>query len=133
MQSYIDNLYQRTYGAQIVESRRQADAYHRPWSGKAYNEILSEKLASADEVLYRRGNFSGTWDQLIVDSLREEYDTQLAFSPGVRWGTSVIKGQDITMEHVMDQTSMTYGESYRSQMTGAQLKNYARRGGRKSI
>ncbi|HIE40546.1 MAG TPA: thiosulfohydrolase SoxB, partial [Thiomicrorhabdus sp.] len=69
------------------------------------------------------GNFMGTWDQIIVNSLREEHDTQIAMSAGVRWGTSVLAGEMITMERVMDETSMTYGETYKSEVTGAQMKD----------
>jgi 2',3'-cyclic-nucleotide 2'-phosphodiesterase (5'-nucleotidase family) len=90
---------------------------------KTYDKILTEELAVAEDTLYRRGNFIGTWDQIIVNSLREEHDTQIAMSAGVRWGTSVLAGETITMERVMDETSMTYGETYKSELTGAQLKD----------
>ena len=77
----------------------------------------------AHDPLYRRGNFIGSWDQIIVNALREEHDTQIAMSAGVRWGSSVLSGQSITMERVMDVTSMTYGESYKTELTGAQIKD----------
>jgi len=84
---------------------------------------MNEELAVAEDTLYRRGNFMGTWDQIIVNALREEHDTQIAMSAGVRWGTSVLAGEMITMERVMDETSMTYGETYKSEVTGAQMKD----------
>jgi sulfur-oxidizing protein SoxB len=87
-----------------------------------YLAQLSEPLAVADTLLYRRGNFNGTFDQLICDALRAVNDAQIALSPGFRWGTSVLPGQIITMEHVLDQTCITYPETYARDMTGADLK-----------
>ncbi|MCC6196038.1 MAG: thiosulfohydrolase SoxB [Burkholderiales bacterium] len=69
---------------------------------------LSERLATTEGLLYRRGNFNGTFDQLIVDALMAEKDAPIAFSPGFRWGTSILPGQAVTLEHVMDQTAITY-------------------------
>ncbi len=88
-----------------------------------YKERLSKTLAVTDETLYRRGNFNGTFDQLICDALRQTNDTEIAFSPGFRWGTSLLPGQTITMEHVLDQTSITYPETYVREMTGTQIKS----------
>jgi sulfur-oxidizing protein SoxB len=123
VQKFIDDLYATKYDNNIVESRRE-DAYvNKDRLGKTYGEILGEELAVAEDTLYRRGNFMGTWDQIIVNSLREEHDTQIAMSAGVRWGTSVLAGETITMERVMDETSMTYGETYKSEVTGAQMKD----------
>ncbi|MEA3640311.1 MAG: thiosulfohydrolase SoxB [Lamprobacter sp.] len=85
-------------------------------------ETLTEELATAEEVLYRRGNFNGTFDQVICDALRKVNDAQISLSPGFRWGTSVLPGQKITMDHVMDQTCITYPETYRREMTGAEIK-----------
>ncbi|MDH5471319.1 MAG: thiosulfohydrolase SoxB [Gammaproteobacteria bacterium] len=90
---------------------------------KPYLETLNEKLGVADEVLYRRGNFNGTFDQVICDALIAESDAQISLSPGFRWGTSVLPGQPITMEHVMDQTATTYPETYVREMKGADIKN----------
>ena len=87
-----------------------------------YLKTLNEELAVADELLYRRGHFNGTFDQLICDALREVLDTEISLSPGFRWGTSVLPGQAITMEHVLDQTCMTYPETYAREMSGEQLK-----------
>ena len=71
-----------------------------------------------DQLLYRRGNFNGTWDDLICDALISERDAEIALSPGVRWGPSVLPGQDITREDIWNVTSMTYGQAYRTEMTG---------------
>ncbi|NOX43342.1 MAG: thiosulfohydrolase SoxB [Gammaproteobacteria bacterium] len=84
---------------------------------------LTEKLAVTDDLLYRRGNFNGTFDQLICDALREENDTEISFSPGFRWGTTVLPGESITMEHVMDQTAITYPETNKREMTGKVIKD----------
>jgi sulfur-oxidizing protein SoxB len=73
-------------------------------------------------VLFRRGNFNGTFDQVICDALREINDAQISLSPGFRWGTSVLPGQPITMDNVMDQTCITYPETYRREMSGADIK-----------
>ncbi|TCZ52762.1 thiosulfohydrolase SoxB [Roseicella aquatilis] len=84
--------------------------------------MLSERLAEAGELLYRRGNFSGTMDQVICDALREELDAQIALSPGFRWGPSLLPGDTITMEHVLAQTAITYPDVYVQEMTGAQVR-----------
>src|SRR5882757_6782346 len=81
------------------------------------------KIATADRLLYRRGNFSGTVDQLICDALRSEFDTEIALSPGFRWGLSVLPGQPVTMEDVLTETAITYPETYVLSMTGAQIKD----------
>ncbi|MET0083926.1 MAG: thiosulfohydrolase SoxB [Sedimenticola sp.] len=87
-----------------------------------YKEQLEEKLAVAEETLYRRGNFNGTFDQVICDALRVVNDAQVSLSPGFRWGTSVLPGQTITMDNVMDQTCITYPETYRREMKGSDIK-----------
>jgi sulfur-oxidizing protein SoxB len=87
-----------------------------------YIDILSENLAVADRLLYRRGNFNGTFDQVICDALCEVNGADISLSPGFRWGTTVLPGQPITMEHVMDQTCITYPETYTTDMTGTQIK-----------
>jgi sulfur-oxidizing protein SoxB len=87
-----------------------------------YLDRLSEELAVAEGLLYRRGNFNGTFDQIICDALRVEGDAQISLSPGFRWGTTVLPGQTITMEHVMDQTCITYPETYVREMSGETLK-----------
>jgi len=72
-----------------------------------YESKLNEKLAVSDDFLYRRGNFNGTWDQLIVDAMMDVKGADAAFSPGFRWGTTLLPGEDITMERLMDQTAIT--------------------------
>ena len=87
-----------------------------------YLEEMSEVIGQTDSLLYRRGNFNGTWDDLICDALLAERDAEIALSPGVRWGPSLIPGQDITREDIFGVTSMTYGQAYRTEMTGEFLK-----------
>ena len=89
---------------------------------KPYLDILTENLAVADELLYRRGNFNGTFDQVICNALCDVNGADISLSPGFRWGTTVLPGQPITMEHVMDQTCITYPETYTRDMTGTQIK-----------
>jgi sulfur-oxidizing protein SoxB len=87
-----------------------------------YQDTLAEKLAVSEGLLYRRGNFNGSWDQLILDALMEVKGADLAFSPGFRWGTSILPGQTITFEHVMDQTAITYPTTTLTEMSGEQIK-----------
>ncbi|MFZ6678926.1 thiosulfohydrolase SoxB [Undibacterium sp. Tian12W] len=87
-----------------------------------YAAKLGEKLALTEGTLYRRGNFNGSFDQLIVDALMEVKDAEIAFSPGFRWGTSLLPNSAITMEHVMDQTATTYSYTTVTEMTGAAIK-----------
>ena len=87
-----------------------------------YEDKLSEVIGQTESLLYRRGNFNGSWDDLICDALLSERDAEIALSPGVRWGPSLIPGQDITREDIWNVTSMTYGEAYRTEMTGEFLK-----------
>jgi len=90
---------------------------------KPHLSWLGEELAVAEGLLYRRGNFNGTFDQLICDALRVQNDAQVSLSPGFRWGTTVLPGQTITMENVLDQTCMTYPETYRREMSGKDIKD----------
>jgi len=83
---------------------------------------LSQVLATADDLLYRRGNFNGTWDQVICDALMVEKSAQIAFSPGFRWGTTLLPGQPITMELLLDQTAITYPYTTVSTLTGETIK-----------
>ena len=83
---------------------------------------LTEVIGRADTLLYRRGNFNGTWDDLICDALLSQRDAEIALSPGVRWGTSVLPGADITREDIWNVTSMSYPNAYRTEMTGEFLK-----------
>ena len=83
-----------------------------------YEAAMSEVIGQADTLLYRRGNFNGTWDDLICQALIEEREADISMSPGVRWGPSILPGQDITREDIWNVTSMTYGKAYRTEMTG---------------
>jgi sulfur-oxidizing protein SoxB len=88
-----------------------------------YEARLTEKLATTDGLLYRRGNFNGSFDQLILDALMKEKDAPIAFSPGFRWGTSLLPGSDITMEDVLNQTAITYPYTTLTEMKGEQIKS----------
>ena len=83
---------------------------------------LTEKLATTEGTLYRRGNFNGTFDQLILDALMDVRGADIAFSPGFRWGTSLLAGQSITREHLMDQTAITYPWTTLTDMRGDMIK-----------
>ena len=87
-----------------------------------YEAKLSEQLAVTEGLLYRRGNFNGSWDQLIVDALMEVKGADMAFSPGFRWGTTILPGQSITRELMMDQVAITYPASTLTNMTGETIK-----------
>lgn len=89
---------------------------------KPHLDTLNEELAVTETLLYRRGNFNGTFDQLICDALRHELNAEISLSPGFRWGTTVLPGQAITFEHVMDQTCITYPETYARDMLGSEIK-----------
>jgi S-sulfosulfanyl-L-cysteine sulfohydrolase len=87
-----------------------------------YKAKLDEKLAVSEGLLYRRGNFNGSWDQLIVDALMEVKGADMAFSPGFRWGTTILPGQAITRELMMDQVAITYPSSTLTEMSGETIK-----------
>jgi sulfur-oxidizing protein SoxB len=87
-----------------------------------YEDKLNEKLAVSDDFLYRRGNFNGTWDQLICDALMAVKGADASFSPGFRWGTTLLPGDTITMERLMDQTAITYPQTSLTNMTGETIK-----------
>ena len=89
---------------------------------KPHAAKLDEVLATTEGLLYRRGNFNGSFDQLILDALIQEKDAQVAFSPGFRWGTTLLPGDAITMERVLDQTAITYPQVTVNSFTGAQIK-----------
>src|SRR5215471_7610878 len=88
-----------------------------------HSKSWNDKIATADALLYRRGNFSGPMDQLICDALRRELNAEIALSPGFRWGTTVLAGQPLTMEEVLSETAITYPETYLQTMTGSQIKD----------
>jgi len=87
-----------------------------------YETKLAEKLAVTDGTLYRRGNFNGSWDQLICDALMDVQGAEIAFSPGFRWGTSLLPGDTITRELMMDQLAITYPYATLTEMTGETIK-----------
>lgn len=87
-----------------------------------YKDKLEEKLALSEGALYRRGNFNGSWDQLILDALMDVKGADMAFSPGVRWGTSLLPGEAITYERMMDQMALTYPATTLNEFTGEQIK-----------
>jgi len=87
-----------------------------------YEAKLSEQLAITEGLLYRRGNFNGTGDQLIVDALMEVQGADLAFSPGFRWGTTLLPGQAITREWLLDMTATTYSYATLTEMKGEMIK-----------
>jgi sulfur-oxidizing protein SoxB len=99
------------------EMQAYIDGVRAPYKAK-----LDEELAVTESLLYRRGNFNGTFDQLICDALREQLDAEIALSPGFRWGSSILPGEVITMDRVLDQTCMTYPETYVRDMKGSELK-----------
>jgi sulfur-oxidizing protein SoxB len=83
---------------------------------------LNEALAVTEGLLYRRGNFNGAWDQLILDALLESKGADIAFSPGFRWGSSLLSGETITFEQLLNQTAITYPATTLTEMSGAQIK-----------
>ena len=87
-----------------------------------YADQLSEVIGQTDSTLYRRGNFNGTWDDLICDALLSEREAEIAMSPGVRWGPSLVPGDDITRDDIWNVTSMSYPNAYRTEMTGEFIK-----------
>jgi S-sulfosulfanyl-L-cysteine sulfohydrolase len=87
-----------------------------------FKSKLEETLATTEGMLYRRSNFNGSFDQLILDALMDVRGAEIAFSPGFRWGTSLLAGQAITREHLMDQTAITYPWTTLSDMSGETIK-----------
>lgn len=87
-----------------------------------YESKLGEKLAVTDGLLYRRGNFNGSFDQVILDGLLKQKNAEISFSPGFRWGTSLLPGESITMEHLLDQTAITYPYTTVTNMSGEMIK-----------
>ena len=87
-----------------------------------YEEECNRVIGQAETLLYRRGNFNGTWDDVICDTIMQERDTEISLSPGFRWGTTLLPGQNITIDDIYSQTSMNYPEVYRVEMTGKMIK-----------
>ena len=88
-----------------------------------YEAECNRVIGKAGSLLYRRGNFNGSWDDVICDAIRAERDVEIALSPGFRWGTTLLPGQDITIDDMYTQTSMNYPAVYRMEFTGKQLKD----------
>jgi sulfur-oxidizing protein SoxB len=86
-----------------------------------YEAELNEVIGQTETLLYRRGNFNGTWDDLICNALLEEREADIALSPGFRWGASLVPGADITREDIFNATAMSYPNAYRTEMTGETL------------
>jgi sulfur-oxidizing protein SoxB len=87
-----------------------------------HEAMLSTELARAQTLLYRRDNFHGTLDDLILAAIIEQRDVDLAFSPGFRWGATVLPGQAITWDDLYNATAITYPACYRVELTGGQIK-----------
>lgn len=83
---------------------------------------LTREIATTEETLFRRGNFNGSWDQILCDALIQVKEAQISLSPGFRWGTSVMPGQAITFDDLMTQTAMTYPETYARDISGTDIK-----------
>ena len=93
------------------------DRVRAPFAAK-----LAEPLAVTEGLLYRRGNFNGTFDQLILDALMTAKNAEIGFSPGFHWGTTLLPGQTILREHLMDQTAITYPHVTLNELSGAEIK-----------
>jgi S-sulfosulfanyl-L-cysteine sulfohydrolase len=100
-----------------VAMTRHIETVRAPYAAK-----LAEPLAVSEGLLYRRGNFNGSFDQLILEALLQEKNAEIAFSPGFRWGTSILPGDRISFEQVMDQTAITYPMTTVSEMSGETIK-----------
>lgn len=100
-----------------AEMAAKISEVRRPYAAK-----LGEVLGTTQSLLYRRGNFNGTFDDLILQAMLVERDAEIALSPGFRWGNSLIPGNPITFEDVASETAITYPQCYRIDMTGAQIK-----------
>ena len=90
---------------------------------KPFLKDLNREIATTDETLFRRGNFNGSWDQIICDALIDVKGADISLSPGFRWGTTVMPGQPITFDDLMTQTAMTYPETYVRDITGQGIKD----------
>ena len=101
-----------------AEMAAHIDALRAP-----YEAECNRVIGTAGALLYRRGNFNGSWDDVICDAIRQERDVDIALSPGFRWGTTLLAGQPITIDDMYTQTSMNYPAVYRMEFTGKQLKD----------
>jgi len=100
-----------------AEMARYIEAVRKPYTAK-----LGEKLAVTEGMLYRRGNFNGSWDEVVLAALLAEKGAEIAFSPGFRWGGTLLAGDAITLEEVMAQTAITYPQTTLAELTGAEIK-----------
>ncbi|MBS0243416.1 MAG: thiosulfohydrolase SoxB, partial [Proteobacteria bacterium] len=100
-----------------ADTKATIEKHRKPFAGE-----LSRVLGKTETLLYRRGNFNGTLDNVICDAILKQRDAEIALSPGIRWGTSLLPGQDITFEDITNATAMTYPACYRMTMTGQRLK-----------
>jgi sulfur-oxidizing protein SoxB len=107
--------------ANLLPARRDM-ATHISKVREPYQQRLQEKLAVTEGLLYRRGNFNGSFDQLILDGLMAEKNAEIAFSPGFRWGTTLLPGQAITLEQLMNQTAITYPYVTVNELSGETIK-----------
>jgi sulfur-oxidizing protein SoxB len=98
------------------EMARLVRELRRPWEAK-----LGERLAVSESLLFRRGNFNGTFDELILDALLSRFDAQVAFSPGFRWGVTILPGQEITLEDVLTHTALTYPNTWVRELSGREI------------
>jgi S-sulfosulfanyl-L-cysteine sulfohydrolase len=107
--------------SRLLEEDRDMAAYigevRKPFAAK-----LGEELATTEGLLYRRGSFNGSFDELILQASLKEKDAEIAFSPGFRWGTTLLPGDAITLEQLMDQTAITYAQTTLSELTGEQIR-----------
>jgi sulfur-oxidizing protein SoxB len=108
--------------SRLLDEDREMAAYIAE-ARKPFQARLAEKLAVTEALLYRRGSFNGSFDELIVQALLKENDAEIAFSPGFRWGTTLLPGDAITLEHLMDQTAITYPQVTLNELTGEQIKH----------
>ena len=107
--------------SRLLEADREMAAYIAQ-ARKPYEAKLNEKLALTEGLLYRRGNFNGSFDELILQALLQAKGAEIAFSPGFRWGTTLLPGDAITLEHLMDQTAITYPQTTLNELTGEAIK-----------
>ena len=105
----------------LIEPDKEMDTYITKVR-EPYLDKLNEQLGVTNDLLYRRGNFNGTFDQLILDAMLETQNADIAFSPGFRWGVSVLPGEPITFEQVMTQTAITYPTVTLNEIDGERIK-----------
>jgi len=105
----------------IIEENKEMKEYIKTVRAPFIKD-LTRVIATTDETLYRRGNFNGSWDQIICDALIDVKGADISLSPGFRWGTTIMKGQSINFDDLMTQTAITYPETYIREMNGARIK-----------